>query len=64
MIKKELIHSASSYWRNNELYNKTERKERILKIFGITISRNIEEFQCDLIDDMSDKIGFKAREKK
>lgn len=64
MIKKELIHSSKSYWRNNDLYDSERQKSRTVKIFGLTIWKDTEDFRCDIIEDVSEKIGFKAKEKK
>ena len=63
MIKKELDHSSKSYWKNNELYDRERKKDFKIKLFGITIFHNTEDFKCDIVDEIIDGVGFQIKKK-
>lgn len=54
---------SKSYWRNNELYNSERHKSNSLKIFGITVWRDEEDFRDELITDVreAEGVGFKSK---
>jgi hypothetical protein len=59
MITIERKHECKSYWKNDGLYDCKRSKEYKLKIFGLTIWRNKENYDSDLVAIEKDGIGFK-----
>jgi len=60
MIKIEKKHDCKSYWKNDGLYDSSRSKDYSVKIFGITVWRNKEDYNCDLVEiENKNQIGFK-----
>ena len=59
MVSKVKKHECKSYWKKDGLYDLSRIKETKVKIFGVTIWMNSESYNCDMIDDNKNEIGFK-----
>jgi len=64
MIKIEQSHESTSYWKQDNLYDKNTKDSRKVKLFGITIWSNTYAFDCDIVKEKdieeSSKIGLRA----
>ena len=54
---------SRSYWKNNELYNTERSKTYTVKVLGLTIWSNCEEFKDDPgeVGDSVNGIGYKKK---
>lgn len=61
MIKIEQSQESSSYWRQDNLYDKKSKSTRRVKLFGLTLWETSHSFDCDLLEDKEtqSKVGFK-----
>lgn len=63
MINIEKTHTCKSYWKNTELYDMEKHKSKRVKIFGVTVYQDKDDFKCDLIQvNGNEGMGFKKGE--
>ena len=63
MIKRIRDLKSKSYWRDKELYNIERHKKNALKVFGITVWSNVEDFVDEVVADIKEAegVGFKSK---
>ena len=59
MIKIENTHDSKSYWKGDDIYDSKRNKTKKIKLFGLTIWENTDNYNCELTEDNKNGIGFK-----
>ena len=59
MIQRETKTDCKSYFKDKELYDSRRHSEYCIKLFGMTIYRRVEKYDCDVKEGKDNKPGFK-----
>jgi hypothetical protein len=59
MLKVERKHECKSYFKNNDLFDSERMKEYKVTLFGWTIYKRSDSYNCDVKEGKNNNPGFK-----